>query len=179
MKVILTQTVPNVGKQGTLVTVKNGYARNFLFPRQLAIVADKNQLKSLERREARMAGKLAETKAGAAKLAEQLDGKIVRIEGHVGKEMGKLFGAVTSQHIADAAKAQLNFDLEKRQVALVEPIKRLGRHNVHLDLHRDVDATLVVIVFDPADPTAFDKVETPVEEETPEAAAEATPEASE
>src|SRR5471030_2442919 len=102
MKVILKQTVPKVGKEGTVVTVADGYARNYLFPRALAIVADKNQLKALETRNVRLAAKSAGAKAAAEELKEQINGKMVRIPGQVGKDQSKLFGAITSQNVADA-----------------------------------------------------------------------------
>lgn len=168
MKVILKQTVPNVGKEWTLVTVKDGFARNYLFPRGLAILADKSQVKALERRNSRVAGKLEETRSGAVQLKSDLDGKSVRLEGKVGHDSTKLFGAITAQDIADAIADQLGVKVEKRTVALVEPIKRLGRHQVHLDLHRDVDAFIDVVVFDPAHPYAFD----PVVEDAPVAGEE-------
>jgi len=167
MKVILNQTVPKVGKEGTVVTVADGFARNYLFPRGLAIIADKNQLQALERRQAKLAEKTAGQKSSAETLKADLDGKTVRIEGKVGKDSAKLFGAITSQDVIDAIKAQLGQTIDKKQVALIEPIKRLGVHDVHLDLHREVDAIVKVDVFDPNAP-----VEKPAEEEKPEASEE-------
>ena len=160
MKVILNQTVPKVGKEGTVVTVADGYARNYLFPRGLAILADKNQTVALERRNARLAEKTAGQKSSAESLKEKLDGKTVKIEAKVGA--GKLFGAVTSQDVADAIKAQLGVTVEKKQVALIEAIKQLGHHSVLIDLHRDVDAHVIVNVFDPNAPV---EVVAPVVEE--------------
>ncbi len=150
MKVILNQTVPKVGKQGTVVSVADGFARNYLFPRGLAIVADKNQLKALEIRNVRLAAKSADAKAAAEQLKIQIDGKLVRIPGQVGKDQGKLFGAITSQNVADAIRKQLGVTLEKKNIALIEPIKKLGDHSVEVDLHREVDAKVIVQVFDPA-----------------------------
>jgi len=162
MKVILKQTVPKVGKEGTVVTVADGYARNYLFPRGLAILADKNQLVALERRQAKIADKTAGLKAAAEELKAELDGKTVRLEGKVGKDSGKLFGAITSQDVIDAIKSQLGKSVDKKQVALIEPIKRLGVHSVELDLHPQVDAHVNVEVFDPNV-----AVEAPKEEEKP------------
>lgn len=150
MKIILNQTVPKLGKQGSVVTVADGYARNFLFPRKLAILADKNQLKALEIRNARVAAKTAGVKAAAEALREQLHGKSVKIMGQVGQ--GKLFGAITSQNVADAIKSQLGLDVEKRMIAMVEPIKSLGSHRVEIDLHQSVDAIVTVDVVDPNAP---------------------------
>jgi large subunit ribosomal protein L9 len=168
MKVILNQTVPKVGKEGTVVTVADGFARNYLFPRGLAIIADKKQVAALEKRQARIAERTAGHKSSAEGLREQVDGKTVRIEGKVGKDTGKLFGAITSQDVADAIKAQLGVTLEKKQVALIEPIKRLGNHQVELDLHREVDAKITVEVFDPTAPVeapAPAEVSEPIEDE--------------
>ena len=148
MKVILNQTVPKVGKEGTVVTVADGFARNYLFPRGLAIVADKNQLRGLEIRNVRLAAKSADAKAAAEVLKESINGKTVRIAGQVGKVQGKLFGAITSQNVADAIKSQLGVSLEKKNIALIEAIKKLGTHEVEVDLHRDVDAKVKVEVYD-------------------------------
>lgn len=152
MKVILNQTVPKVGKEGQVVTVANGYARNFLFPRKLAIVADKKQIQAMERRQVKLDTKLAETKSEAEAIKEKLHGQTVKLEGKVGKDSTKLFGAITAQDVADAIKSQLKVDVEKKRVGVLEPIKRLGRHPIDIDLHRDVDATVTVHVFDPNAP---------------------------
>jgi large subunit ribosomal protein L9 len=167
MKVILNQTVPKVGKEGHVVNVADGFARNYLFPRGLAIVADKRQVAALEKRNARIEARTAGERAAAESLKEKLNGKSVRIEGKVGQDTTKLFGAITSQDVADAIKAQLGETIEKKQIALIEPIKRLGNHRVELDLHRSVDAIVTVEVYDP---NAV--VEAPAKEE-------AAPEASE
>jgi len=152
MKVILTQTVPKVGKQGTVANVADGFARNYLFPRGFAIVADKKQLEALDKRNARVAVKTAGEKTAAEGLRDSIDGKTVRIPGQVGKGQGKLFGAITSQDVADAVKKQLGVEVDRRKIALVEPIKKLGLHTVEIDLHRDVDAKITVDVFDPTAP---------------------------
>ena len=149
MKVILKQSVPKVGKEGQVVTVKDGFARNYLFPRKMAIVADKNQLGVLTRRNAKIEAELAGTKSAAEEIREKLHGQVVEIEGHVGKDTGKLFGAITSQDIADAIKAKYKVDLEKRVVLLAQPIKQLGNHTVDIDVHRQVDVRMTVRVFDP------------------------------
>ena len=152
MKVILNQTVDKLGKAGTVVVVADGYARNYLFPRGYAILADKNQLKVLARRQAILDAKAAGTKAAAEATKEKLDGQILKVEGKVGKETGKLFGAITSQDVIDKIEKELGVKLEKKQVALLEPIKKLGMHTVLVDLHRDVDARISVHVFDPEAP---------------------------
>ncbi len=149
MKVILNQTVPKVGKAGTVVTVADGFARNYLFPRGLAILADKTQIAALDRRLARVAEKSAGEKADAEALKVKLDGTVLKIEGKLGADGQRLFGAITAQNVADALKAATGVELQKKQVALVEPIKRLGTFDVELDLHLSVDANIQVVVFDP------------------------------
>lgn len=149
MKVILNQTVPKVGKAGTVVTVADGFARNYLFPRGLAIVADRAQVAALEKRNARVAEKVAAKKADAEGVKAKIDGQTIKIETKVGADGVRLNGAITSQIIADAVKAQLGVELEKKQVALHDPIKRLGTYAVELDLHAHVDANISVVVFDP------------------------------
>lgn len=152
MKVILNQTVPKVGKEGTVVSVANGFARNYLFPRGLAIVAEKKQIAALEKRNARISERTAGQKLSAEDLRDRLHGQTVRIEGKAGQATTKLFGAITSQDVVDAIKSQLGIEVEKKQVALIEPIKRLGHHEVEVDLHRDVDARVIVNVYDPSAP---------------------------
>lgn len=164
MKVILNQTVPKVGKEGTVVTVADGFARNYLFPRKLAIVADKKQVQALERRHAKVAAKLSGEKGDAETMRDRIDGATVRIPGNVGQGGTKLFGAITSQDVADALKNQLNIDLDRRKIALIEPIKRLGVHDIELDLHREVDAHIKVDVYDPNAVVETPAVEQPVEE---------------
>ena len=152
MKVILRTTVPKVGKEGTVVNVADGYARNYLFPRGFAIIADKNQLAGLEKRLERTAAKTAGLKAAAEALKVSLNGKSVRIPGQVGAAAGKLFGAITNADIAAAIASQLGATLERKQVALNDPIKKLGTFQIHLDLHREVDAVITVEVYDPNAP---------------------------
>ena len=180
MKIILKQTVPKLGKSGQVVTVKDGYARNYLFPKGLATVAERGQVAALDKRNERLAAKLSETKAAAEALLAKLDGNTVKIEGKVGRDHGKLFGAVTSQDIADAIKAQLGVEVEKKQIALLDPIKRLGRQKVLIDLHREVDAFVTVHVWNAAFPEFDVEAQAPVvEEEVTEVVEEATPEAVE
>jgi len=152
MKVILKQSVPKLGKQGQVVNVKDGYARNYLFPQGMAVVADKTQLVVLERRNAKIASELSETKAQAEKLKEKIDGKEISIEANVGGDSTRLFGAITSQDIADAIKKDLGQEFEKKQILLAMPIKQLGRYAVEIDAHRQVDIKVFVNVFDPTAP---------------------------
>lgn len=174
MKVILKQAVPKLGKEGQVVVVADGYARNFLFPRGMAIVAAKNQLAALDRRKARLATKLAENKDAAEAQREKIHGKTVRIEAKVGADAGKLFGAITNAQVTEAIKSAFGVEVDRKNVALVQPIKRLGVHDVRVDLHPEVDAHVSVEVYDPNAPVA--PVEAPAAE-APAAEAEAEAEA--
>jgi large subunit ribosomal protein L9 len=148
MKVILKQAVPKLGKEGQVVTVKDGYARNFLFPQSMAVIADKKQLQVLERQHAKVAAELEATKANAEALRERIHGKSIQFQTKAGAD-GRLFGAVTSQDIADLIKSELGETVEKKNVLLLRPIKRLGRYDIELNVHRNVNIELKLSVFDP------------------------------
>lgn len=149
MKVILNQVVPKVGKKDQVVNVANGFARNYLFPRGLATVATKNQVNALEKRLARMQGKIDAEKDSAEKIKEQIDGKVFEIEGKVAAGGKKLFGSFTPQNIVDLIKEECNIELEKKQVALLFPIRTLGSYRIQIDLHHHVDAFVTINIFDP------------------------------
>lgn len=148
MKVILKQAVPKLGKEGQVVNVKPGYARNFLFPQSMAVVADKKQLAVVERQQAKIAADLEKTKAGAESVAEKLNGKRLRIQTKAGAD-GRLFGAVTSQDIVDKIKSELGETIDRKAVLLLRPIKRLGTFDIELNIHRDVHIEIKLSVFDP------------------------------
>ena len=151
MKVILNKTVPKVGKEGTVVNVADGYARNYLFPRGLAIVAEKSQVAALDRKNAHLAAKTAGLKTAAEGVGTSLNGKTIRIAGEVGGQ-GKLFGAITSERIATEIASQLGQTVDRKAIALHDPIRKLGRYTIELDLHREVSATITLVVFDPNAP---------------------------
>jgi len=165
MKVILLKTVPKVGKEGTVANVADGYARNYLFPRGLAIVAEKSQLVALEKKNAHLAAKTAGQKAAAQGVAESLNGKSIRIAGEVGGQ-GKLFGAITSEKIAQEIASQLGATVDRKAIALHDPIRKLGVYPIELDLHREVAATITLTVFDPKAPVEPEPA--PAAEETTE-----------
>ena len=145
MKVILQSDVPNLGKVGEIVNVRDGYARNFLVPRGLAVIADDGNVKRLGHQK-RVAAKKAEKELAAAKeLAERLGSTAVSIRHQAGEE-GKLFGSVTNRDIADALIAE-GFELDRRWIQLEEPIKSLGVFNVPVKLPRDVQASVKVYVI--------------------------------
>jgi large subunit ribosomal protein L9 len=146
MKVILQQTVHKLGKSGQVVSVADGFARNFLFPKGLARMADKAGLARLDREGEKAAAEMEKTKDAAVKTSEKIGGVTLRITGQTAKGATKLFGAVTTADIADALKTETGIEVDRRAIALLHPIKRLGVYDVMVDLHRDADATIKVEV---------------------------------
>lgn len=144
MKVILTDEIRGLGTRGDIVTVKDGYARNFLIPKKLAREATTGNLKSIEQEKKKWALLAAQEKEQAQKAADSVKGVKVTIQKRVG-DTGQLFGSVTSNEIADALEAK-GVQVEKRRIELEHPIKSLGVHDVEVRLHRDVTAHIQVEV---------------------------------
>ena len=136
MEVILRDHVENVGKRGEVVKVADGYARNYLLPRKLALVATPGNLKQVERERVKLDAVEAEEKGAADAIAAKMAGLEVVISRKVG-ETEALYGSVTSADIADALAAK-GFDVDKRKIGLREPIKKLGSQTVPVKLHREV-----------------------------------------
>ena len=136
MEVILREHVDNLGRRGEIVKVADGYARNYLLPRKLALVATPGNLKQVERERVKLDAKEAEEKGAADMIAAKMAGLEVVISRKVG-ETEALYGSVTSADIADALAKQ-GFDVDKRKVGLREPIKKLGSQTVPVKLHREV-----------------------------------------
>lgn len=147
MKVILTQDVKKVGKKGELIEVKDGYARNALFPKGLAVEANAvnlNQRKLEQNAETkRKQQELDDAKA----LAEKINDKEIKIPVKTG-EGGKVFGAVTSKEIAETIKKDLGVVIDKKKIQLKESIKGLGGLKVTVKLHAQVSATVSVLVVE-------------------------------
>ena len=144
MQIILQEDVEKLGTRGQVVEVKEGYARNFLLPRKLALEASAGNMKRLEKMRAVFAKKEAVEKGDAQKLAELLAGVSLELTRKAG-ETDQLFGSVTSADISEALAAQ-GFTVEKRKIALAEPIKVIGEYDVPLKLHREVSATVKLTV---------------------------------
>lgn len=145
MKVILRQDVDKLGKIGEIVTVKDGFARNFLIPRDLVYYATPGALKKLEGERKQYSKKVEKAKGVAEELAAKLAEVQVSVQMRVGEE-GKLFGSVTPQMIAQEL-ATREFDIDKRNIIIEEPIKSLGIFDVKVKLHTEVFATLKVWVI--------------------------------
>ena len=145
MRVLLTKDVENVGHAGDVKEVADGYGRNYLFRRRLAVPAGKGA--EAEAKRLRDAATKRETKerVDAQAVADQIDNKTVVVRLKVGAE-DKAFGSITNQDIATAIKAQHRVEIDRHKIDLKDPIKALGEHQVSLKLHRDVSAHVNVIV---------------------------------
>lgn len=146
MKVILRQAVKGLGDGGAVVTVADGYARNFLFPRGLAIKADESNLKQLHEQKRRAEDEAKQVLAEASALGARLKGRTITVKVRVG-ESGRLFGSVTSQDITEALEGELGIRVDKRRIELPEPLKSVGSHRVTARLHSKVVVDLSVNVI--------------------------------
>ncbi|HWZ97592.1 MAG TPA: 50S ribosomal protein L9 [Candidatus Dormibacteraeota bacterium] len=144
MQIILQEDIDKLGHRGDVVTVKPGYARNYLLPRSLAIEATAGNMKALERIRTSLAKKTATELEAAKKQADLLSGVSVSFKRKTG-ENDQMFGSVTSGDISEALAAQ-GFKIDKRQVQLAEPIKTIGEHDVTIKVFRDVTAHIKVTV---------------------------------
>ena len=144
MEVILRTHVDNVGKRGEIVKVADGYARNYLLPRKLALPATEGNKRHVERERKIMEAREAEEKSHAEGMASRLAAVEIAIARRVG-ETDQLYGSVTAVDIADYLKTK-GFEIDRRKLILPEPIKTVGDHHVPLKLHREVTVPLTVKV---------------------------------
>lgn len=145
MKVILLEDVPKLGKRGNVVEVADGYARNYLLPRKLAVLATEERLEELHREKDREAKKKKKELEEARRLAQMLEGATVTVVARAG-EGGKLFGSVTNKEIAQAIENTFHISIDRRKIELEEPLKILGSYPVILRLHPEVQARITVEV---------------------------------
>lgn len=145
MKVILTQEVKNLGKRGTVVQVAEGYARNFLFPRGMAIEATKTNMTQLAHESAVEQAKKDKELERAKGIAQKLQEGTLNVAAKSG-EGGRLFGSVTNKEIAEEITRQFGVDVDKRKVELSEPIKNLGTYEAVLKLHPQAQVKIKVQV---------------------------------
>jgi large subunit ribosomal protein L9 len=144
MKVILIDEIRGLGSRGDVVSVKDGYARNYLLPKKLAREATPGNLKAVEQERKKWALLAQQEKDAAAKAAESVNGIKVVVHKRVG-ESGTLYGSVTANEIADQLLAK-GIEVDKRRIELSHPIKSLGMHDVEVKLHREVAAHIQVEV---------------------------------
>ena len=145
MKVVLRDDVENIGRKGDLIEVTDGFARNFLVPRGLAMKATTGVVQQAEAMRRNREARDARDREAAQALADQLTGKRIELRARAG-EGGRLFGSVTSADVADAVRAQTGVELDRRKTQLAEPLKELGAVEVPVKLHADVEVILTVDV---------------------------------
>ena len=145
MKVILQQDVKGQGKKGQMVEVSDGYGRNFLLPRKLAVEATAENVNTMKMQDKAKKAREAEEKAQAQALAEQLKGCQVKIYAKAGQG-GRLFGSITSKEISEELKKQHGHDVNKSKIVLAEPLKSFGSFEVKCKLGYEVTGTIYVLV---------------------------------
>lgn len=144
MKVILRRDMDELGLEGTIVNVKEGYARNYLIPKGFALVADNQNIKLIEMQKKKIEINRLKAKEDAEKVAKDLEGVVITISHKAGEE-DKLFGSVTSMDIADEMENK-GFPIDKKKIILDKPIKTLGEYDVKVKLHPQVMGFIKVIV---------------------------------
>ena len=147
MKVILTQDVKGQGKKDQLVNVSDGYARNFLLPRGLAIPADAKSINEMKNKEAAAQYKLETERKAARELAEKLSALTVKLMAAAGTD-GRIYGSVTTKDIAEALQKQHNITIDKRKMVLADPIKAFGTYRIDVKLYPEISGQITVVVSD-------------------------------
>lgn len=146
MKVVLLQDVKGQGKKDDLINVSDGYARNFLFPKKLAVEADAKVLNDIKNKEAAKQRRIELEKQAARDTAEKLAGTLVKIKVKEGAD-GKLYGSVTTKDIAEALKEQFGIEVDKRKIVLSENIKAYGTYSVDVKLYPEISGKMNVLVY--------------------------------
>jgi len=148
MKVILNEDVKGKGKKGDLVNVADGYARNYLIPRKLAVLATAENMAIANKQESEKKKKLDAEKAVAEEIASKLENVLVKITAKSGEEGGKLFGSITSKEIADELKKQHGIEIEKNKIVQDEAIKSFGAYEVKCKLGHEISGIIHVMVIE-------------------------------
>ncbi len=157
VKLILTQSIHNLGESGDLVSVKPGYARNYLLPQKKAIIATEGRVRELEHHKRIVAEKAAKELENLKETKKALEKLQIEVAARAG-ESGKLFGSVTSSQIADKVLEQ-GFEIDRRRFELRDPIKEIGEHKVPYKLHRELVADVTVLVISDGGPAPADELE--------------------
>ncbi len=145
MKVILLQDIKGSGKRDDIINVSDGYARNFLFPKKLAVEATPGAQKEIERKRAAEAAREAERRASAEEKAKQLKGKTINLAVKCG-EKGRLYGSITTAEIAEQLKKQHGIEVDKKKIDLTDPIRNVGDTTVSVWLYSGITTTMTVHV---------------------------------
>ena len=152
IKVLLTKDVDNLGRAGELRRVAQGFARNYLFPRGLAMLPTDGAVRHVEIMKRADNKRNAKLTADAQALADKLAATPLSFTAKVG-EQGRLYGSITSQDIADKLSAQAGVEVDRRKVELAEPLRQIGEHKVQVHLHGEIRATVNVQIAAEAEPT--------------------------
>jgi large subunit ribosomal protein L9 len=144
MRLILRENVQNLGKIGDIVTVADGYGRNFLLPRNLAMLANERNVKELEHLRRIAEARLEHARVESLSVADRMRGQRITVKKHAGED-GRLFGSVTPREIVDLL-AERDFIVDRRDLSVKEPIKALGTFEVEVKLHQAVSSTFTLIV---------------------------------
>ena len=147
MKVILTQDVKSQGKKGQLINVSDGYARNFLLPKGLAVEADATAMNDLKNKESSRLHKIELEKNAANDIAKKLETITVKLQAKAGAD-GRLYGSVTSLDIANALEEQHKIQVDKRKIQLSDPLKTFGVHTVSVKLYTEITGKINVVISD-------------------------------
>lgn len=147
MKVILTQDVKSQGKKDQIIEVSDGYARNFLFPKKLAIPADAKALNEVKNKEASRLHKIEVERAEATAIKDKLATVTVKLVCKSGAD-GRLYGSVTAKEIAEALEKQNKIVVDKRKITIAEPIKTFGTYDLDVKLYTDVSGKIRLVVSD-------------------------------
>lgn len=145
MQVVLLKDVPKLGSKGDIVNVTEGYARNFLYPRNLASPASEGKIKEINNQRQTQAEKKKKQEEEAKELAAKVSNLTVVLKAKTG-EGGRLFGAISSKDIADGIKSQHGYDIDKKKIVLKDPIKNLGSHKISIKIHPVAHAEITVQV---------------------------------
>ncbi|MBQ4137899.1 MAG: 50S ribosomal protein L9 [Clostridia bacterium] len=147
MKVILTQDVKAQGKKGQIVNVSDGYARNFLFPKGLAVIADAKAMADIKNKEAAQQHKIEVEREEARELAKKLEPVVIKLKLQAGPD-GRLFGSVTSKDIAEELEKLTGIKIDKKKIMLDDPIKSFGTYAVDVKLYSEIHGKINVVVSD-------------------------------
>lgn len=147
MKVILKQDVKNLGEKNSIVEVKDGYARNYLLPKGLAVEATGTNLNIIKHKREAEKAKTDRVLGDAKDVQEKLNETVIVLKTKAG-EKGRLFGSITTMDIADSIKESMGIDIDKKRIIVEEPIKSLGEHKVEVRLHAGVSASIIVNVVE-------------------------------
>ena len=147
MKVILLEDVKSVGKKGELVNAGDGYAKNFLFPKKLAVEATKSNLNDFELKQKAEAKRKKEELEQAQNMAKELENKTVTVKVKTG-ENGKLFGSVTNKEVAEEIVKQTGMEIDKKKVSIGDPIKMVGERTAVIKLHPKVSAEITIKIVE-------------------------------